>query len=435
MSTRQKVPAEMERPEQRPLTHSPLRPPAHSAVEEAGGSEVHPSPSQHVAQLQFLQRTIGNRAVQRLLAGQKPQRQDGPVDSIQKAAARGIQTPSMRLPFLETLQPLFGRHDLSQVQAHVGSEAAASATAMNARAYATGNHVVFAGSPDLRTTAHEVAHVVQQRAGVQLADGVGQAGDAYERHADAVADRVTSRQSAEGLLQRFEADPVSSAIQREERTTSIYNRVGNTNDFRKGMEIIDSTSVSAYVHLSRDAAPGEDSVNTQQQPHFFNGLQEPTKRSQVKVEGAGAQADLSAYTRANNAHITLEGRYAMVMSSLANGFVDLQAVKSGPPVAAQFANLNFGSYADHGDVQKSQRDIFTYISDYAEQATEIVMQRPEAFEGERNELLEQIDAVEAETRDFAYSLIQRSSLRNLDDSDFVHYGGEEWDPLIRDDIE
>jgi hypothetical protein len=71
---------------------------------------------------------------------------------------------------------------------------------MGAEAFATGHHVAFAGAPGLHTAAHEAAHVVQQAAGVHLAGGVGQAGDAYERHADAVADRVVRGESAEALL-------------------------------------------------------------------------------------------------------------------------------------------------------------------------------------------------------------------------------------------
>jgi hypothetical protein len=71
---------------------------------------------------------------------------------------------------------------------------------MGAEAFATGNHVAFAGTPSLHTAAHEAAHVVQQRGGVQLKGGVGQVGDQYERHADAVADLVVRGESAEGLL-------------------------------------------------------------------------------------------------------------------------------------------------------------------------------------------------------------------------------------------
>ena len=122
---------------------------------------------------------------------------------IRQAATRGIQTPSGPLPYQEQLQRLFGRFDLGAVKAHVNPEAASSARAMNARAYTAGDHVVFDGVPDLRTVAHEAGHVVQQRAGIQLLGGIGQVGDEYEQHADAVADRVMSGRSAENLLDRF----------------------------------------------------------------------------------------------------------------------------------------------------------------------------------------------------------------------------------------
>jgi hypothetical protein len=71
---------------------------------------------------------------------------------------------------------------------------------MGAEAYATGDHVAFAGAPSLHTAAHEAAHVVQQRGGVQLKGGVGETGDAYEQHADQVADAVVAGRSAEDLL-------------------------------------------------------------------------------------------------------------------------------------------------------------------------------------------------------------------------------------------
>jgi hypothetical protein len=116
------------------------------------------------------------------------------------AAAQGIATPSSALPHMDAIQRSFGRHDISGVQAHTGSDAAASAGAMGARAYATGDHVVLGRGTDLHTVAHEAAHVVQQRAGVHLKGGVGEAGDPYEQHADAVADLVVQGKSAEGLL-------------------------------------------------------------------------------------------------------------------------------------------------------------------------------------------------------------------------------------------
>ena len=54
----------------------------------------------------------------------------------------------------------------------------------------------------LRTCTRQpkAAHVVQQRAGVSLKGGVGEVGDRYEQHADAVADLVVQGKPAESLL-------------------------------------------------------------------------------------------------------------------------------------------------------------------------------------------------------------------------------------------
>ena len=140
------------------------------------------------------------------------------------------------LPYLDQIQRSFGRHDVSKIVSHVGGEATQAARAMSATAYATGNHVVFAGPPDLHTAAHEAAHVVQQRGGVSLGGGVGEVGDAYERQADAVADRVVRGESAEGLLdaggaasdRRDPGDAMPRVIQRKIDpdiiTDEIYNQ-------------------------------------------------------------------------------------------------------------------------------------------------------------------------------------------------------------------
>jgi hypothetical protein len=92
---------------------------------------------------------------------------------------------------------------VSGIEAHVGGGAETTRRAIGAEAYATGNHVAFAGAPSLHIAAHEAAHVVQQRGGVQLKGGVGTVGDAYEQHADAVADAVVQGRSAEGLLDPY----------------------------------------------------------------------------------------------------------------------------------------------------------------------------------------------------------------------------------------
>ena len=161
-----------------------------------------------------LQRTLGNRGVQRLLArrpgggptagvqrrAEVPAAYDAPPEAIHEAARAGVQTASTAFPHADRIQRAFGAHEVSGLRAHQGPAAAEAAAAMGASAYTSGDHVVFAGTPDLRTAAHEAAHAVQQQAGVQLPSGVGREGDAYERHADAVADRVVAGRSAEDLL-------------------------------------------------------------------------------------------------------------------------------------------------------------------------------------------------------------------------------------------
>lgn len=115
-------------------------------------------------------------------------------------AARGVPGAGAPLPHLQQIQASFGHHDVSGVRAHQGPPAAAAARELGAEAYAIGDAVAFSRSPDLHTAAHEAAHVVQQRGGVQLKGGIDQPGDAYERHADAVADAVVAGQSAAPLL-------------------------------------------------------------------------------------------------------------------------------------------------------------------------------------------------------------------------------------------
>jgi hypothetical protein len=115
-------------------------------------------------------------------------------------AQDGVSGSGSALPHQAAIQASFGHHDVSHVQAHQGSQAQEAATAIGASAYATGADVAFAGSPDLHTAAHEAAHVIQQQGGGSLKGGMGEAGDVYERHADAVADQVVAGESAEGLL-------------------------------------------------------------------------------------------------------------------------------------------------------------------------------------------------------------------------------------------
>jgi hypothetical protein len=141
---------------------------------------------------------------------------DGDAQTRQ-IAARGVAGSGGAIPHVDRIAQSFGPEHAGSVQAiraHVGGEAATAAHDIGALAYATGDSVAFASSPDLHTAAHEAAHVVQQKAGVQLKGGVGQVGDAYEQHADAVADAVVRGESAAPILAQAPTGSVRTGVQR-----------------------------------------------------------------------------------------------------------------------------------------------------------------------------------------------------------------------------
>lgn len=159
--------------------HAPA--PGRRTLTQALGSEEARAPVQRITSVERTNALVGEGA--------------------QRIATAGVTGSGGPLPHLDRIQRLFGPvHDVSGISAHVGGPAAVVAGQLGARAYATGTSVAFGESPDLHTAAHEAAHVVQQRSGVQLKGGVGEVGDAYEQHADAVADRVVRDESAADLL-------------------------------------------------------------------------------------------------------------------------------------------------------------------------------------------------------------------------------------------
>jgi hypothetical protein len=93
-------------------------------------------------------------------------------------------------------------HDFSRVRTHTDARAADSARAVGARAYAVGQHAVFAAGSyaphtksGRRLLAHELAHVVQQE-GASAGGVPALAGLRWEPEADAAADAVLSGRNA-----------------------------------------------------------------------------------------------------------------------------------------------------------------------------------------------------------------------------------------------
>jgi hypothetical protein len=119
---------------------------------------------------------------------------------VKDKAAEGVKGASAGMPHGAKIQESFGKHDVSGVKSKTGGSAKEAASDIGAEAYAQGENIAFADSPDLHTAAHEAAHVMQQRAGKSPAGGVGKDGDDLEKEADDIADKVVQGESAEAAL-------------------------------------------------------------------------------------------------------------------------------------------------------------------------------------------------------------------------------------------
>lgn len=174
-------------------------------------------------------------------AVQRRQRADiqraGGMGAVLGTARAGVQGAGGELPHRAQLERGF-RADLSGIRAHVGGRAGAAAQAIGADAYATGRDVAFQAQPDLWTAAHEVTHVMQQHDGVQLAGGVGRAGDRHEQQADAVADTISQGGTAPAELTAgwsSSGGARPTAVQRHPDAGAVRgNTLSTTGDPRSG---------------------------------------------------------------------------------------------------------------------------------------------------------------------------------------------------------
>jgi hypothetical protein len=226
----------------------------------------------------------------------------GPAD-VHAAASQGVAGPGSALPHGDAIQRSFGAHDVSGIQAHTGDAAQQASQAIGAQAYAMGDRVAFAGAPDLHTAAHEAAHVVQQRAGVQLKGGVGEAGDAYERHADAVADKVVAGQSAEALLGQMAGKPAGGEGQREGQREAQRKEVATdaeitgTQDWTTADRVGNTARWQAACLRNLNAVDTSQYVKVVERRDFYHWFYEYTASLGYTTRWA-----LAAYVVADGAH-------------------------------------------------------------------------------------------------------------------------------------
>ena len=148
------------------------------------------APLQFSAAIDVAQRQFGNRATLQFVHRQQ----------VHQVARAGLRDAGEPYPFLAEIQRSFGQHDISGLEGHTGEAAREANSELGSTAYHKGGHVAFGQAPTLADAAHEAAHYVQGMGATQLKGGVGQAGDAYERHADRVAAAVVAGEAAEPIL-------------------------------------------------------------------------------------------------------------------------------------------------------------------------------------------------------------------------------------------
>ncbi len=237
-------------------------------------------------------------------------------------------------------------------------------------------------------------------------------------------------------------------LQKVERQTTIFNQnAGDNHLWDKNMQIIDSTDPSDYVHMSRSTTTDPEQIHIHDMPADIVHAA-PGRRQRTELAGAAAPVfDRAQFTAANNAHITLEGRYMQVMHTLLHaGFDNRIAIKAGPPVG-DFTNLNFGDFNVHG-AQISHLGIEQWIEDTADETEDqlrtntLDMDEVPDDEVEAEEFLEQhqehigelvgvVGEVKDSTLAFTENLIATTpELNAIDDDDrLVHYNGAVWPPV------
>lgn len=218
-------------------------------------------------------------------------------------------------------------------------------------------------------------------------------------------------------------------VQREERQTTLYAKDGV--NWKKNMQIIDSTDPSDYVHLSRSTTTDPQTIHEHALPADIVPSGAAGKREKVETAtDAAPHFNKANFTAANNTHITLEGRYMRVLRRLATDmFDDRAAIKGGPPVDAEFANLNFGDFDVHGGEQVSPYSIQQWIENAADDTEDALRTNvaPE-LQDAVPELIDVANEVKDSTLNFANTLIASTpALNTLEQNNkLVHYGGAPW---------
>jgi hypothetical protein len=252
------------------------------AANESGAERVHAEP---VHPLLRLQGQVGNAHIARLLAQREaPEEEEvqakhetvgleggptGPETTAQIQSLRGSGSP-LDAGTRSTMEASFGT-SFSDVRVHADHDSDSLNRRLTARAFTTGNDIFLRrdSSPsDTRLIAHELTHVVQQRSMSGGGGGmsVGAAGDGHERHADAVAEAVTSSaptavQAQHEMAQRAAPDEeeLQASHDLAQRAAPDEEEIQASHDLAQ-RAAPEEEEVQASHDLAQRAAPDEEEV-------------------------------------------------------------------------------------------------------------------------------------------------------------------------------
>jgi hypothetical protein len=285
-------------------------------------------------------------------------------EEIGHAASRGIATSTGALPFADRIQASFGSFDVGGIAAHTGREAAETAAQMGAEAYAVDNHVVLGDDPSLHTVAHEVAHVAQQRAGVARKSDAP--GDEWERHADAVADRVVAGESAEDLLAPLIAHRGTGGGDVQRKITQKGKELGTWAKVSKSSA---ATAANAVMDAARKLIGG--SVVDKTLSSAWNNLAKNAKKSfELDTEASELAQELAAgYQRSANAKeraANRGGNVEQIVEPLLDAEKDLELKPSPRNPTVQPRSTKMGAFTYDPKTPKEdqlQRQIANVVLD------------------------------------------------------------------------
>lgn len=300
--------------------------------------------------------------------------------------------------------------DFSKVKIHTDAQADQLNQSIQARAFTTGQDVFFRSgeyNPGSRggqeLIAHELTHVVQQNGGALQKTPKG-----------------SVIQEEGQIVQKAEA----------EREVTKYKKVteGSKDVWKTHLKLIESTDPSVYVHISRSTTTDPSTMSVTK---GIPGAKYPVKGEMERENTATNENPIlprQQYTRVNNVHITLEGRYGAVMEELASvgeNKEGLEGIKKNPGYG-RYVNLNYGDIT--GRKKITEDTIQEKLKKEANKTVKRLNATPDLSKEVKKYAYETATNVFQATTNFTNRLINTTpALSQMQQNTTLgHYSGEDW---------